>query len=35
MQVTEVELSLGEGIDLENSYVFFYLLLESVVNPDG
>jgi len=35
MQVAQVKLSSGEGINLGNSYVFFYLLLESVVNPDG
>ena len=35
MQVAQVELSLGEGIDSRNFYVSFYLLLELVVNPDG
>ena len=35
MQVAQVKLSRGEGIDSGNSYVFFYLLLETVVNPDG
>jgi len=35
MQVAPVKLSCREGINSGNSYVFFYLLLESVVNPDG
>jgi len=30
-----VKLSRGEGIDSGNPYIFFYLLLESVVNLDG
>jgi len=35
MQVAPMKLSRGEGIDSGNSYVYFYLLLETVVNPEG
>jgi len=35
MQVAQMKLSRGEGIDSGNSYVFFYSLLETDVNPDG
>jgi len=35
MQVAQVKLSCGEGIDSRKSYVLFSLVLKSVVNPYG
>jgi len=35
MEVAQVKLSRGDGIDSGKSYVLFSLVLGSVVNPDG
>jgi len=35
MQVAQVKLSRGEGIDSGHSYVLFSFILRSVVNPVG